>query len=621
MPDVVLSLCLSILCLSYLSLGAQWLGEREFRTLSKAQVASLVSSPDPVKNLDPANRASHLSKILIPRSPDTNNNTQVKNYIVSTLRKLDWDIEEDSFKDNTPYGVKHFTNVIATKDPEAPRRVIVAAHFDSKFYSTYPDNQAEALDPLLNRRKEQLEEGLIDDEDVAETTLQLVFFDGEEAYMDWTATDSVYGARHLAEKWATTYIPPNTKRRLRNSATELATIEHLILLDLLGAKNPLVQSYFIDTAWLFDALVSAERRLVDAGVVTATDNAEPDAWRSFFAPRLDMNNHGFISDDHIPFMQRGVSILHVISSPFPRVWHTLLDDASALDLETMMRWNLIMRVFMCEYLGLQPDSNIATLKRDNEELHPRAAAPVRFSMDDGADEFGPGMGLNLDAGDDGDDNVMDMITIMQEFQKKKSMKANSRSAAFMHKKDALIAAARKEAETMVRDGHAYIEQCKARLVEMRAQETPANEVLKDAIGLWAAHEDSFQSLLSIFPELIEDLSPKRAHDINAASELLETHPLAREASRRRLMKNARKDMEEGISNQKVWIIYFLLVENPLPTLFMVFLLLSLRRTLRRSSNITRLCCCLRLGDLYAMLLCYAVVAALATAVPVLVRLT
>lgn len=56
---------------------------------------------------------------------------------------------------------------------------------------------AEALDPLLNRRKDQLEEGLIDDEDVAETTLQLVFFDGEEAFKEWTDTDSVYGARYV----------------------------------------------------------------------------------------------------------------------------------------------------------------------------------------------------------------------------------------------------------------------------------------------------------------------------------------------------------------------------------------------------------------------------------------
>ena len=32
-------------------------------------------------------------------------------------------------------------------------------------------------------------------------TLQFVFFDGEEAFEEWTETDTIYGARHLADKW------------------------------------------------------------------------------------------------------------------------------------------------------------------------------------------------------------------------------------------------------------------------------------------------------------------------------------------------------------------------------------------------------------------------------------
>lgn len=65
----------------------------------------------------------------------------MRNYIVSTLKSLDWHVEEDTFTDNTPYGTKRFTNVIATKDPDAPRRVVVAAHFDSKFFPDFPQNQ------------------------------------------------------------------------------------------------------------------------------------------------------------------------------------------------------------------------------------------------------------------------------------------------------------------------------------------------------------------------------------------------------------------------------------------------------------------------------------------------
>lgn len=56
---------------------------------------------------------------------------------------------------------------------------------------------AETLNPLLDKRKERFDAGEENDEDVADITLQLVFFDGEEAFVDWTETDSIYGARYF----------------------------------------------------------------------------------------------------------------------------------------------------------------------------------------------------------------------------------------------------------------------------------------------------------------------------------------------------------------------------------------------------------------------------------------
>jgi len=56
---------------------------------------------------------------------------------------------------------------------------------------------AETLNPLLDTRQKRLDDDNEDDEDVADTTLQLIFFDGEEAFKDWTDTDSIYGARFV----------------------------------------------------------------------------------------------------------------------------------------------------------------------------------------------------------------------------------------------------------------------------------------------------------------------------------------------------------------------------------------------------------------------------------------
>lgn len=59
-----------------------------------------------------------------------------------------------------------------------------------------------------------------------------------------------------------------------------------------------------------------------------------------------------IDDDHKPFERRGVPIIHVIASPFPSVWHTLRDNANAIDGPTVEKLNMIFRNFVAEYLGL-----------------------------------------------------------------------------------------------------------------------------------------------------------------------------------------------------------------------------------------------------------------------------
>ena len=108
--------------------------------------------------------------------------------------------------------------------------------------------------------------------------------------------------------------------------------EHLVLLDLLGAPHPQIRSYFPDTAWLFDSLISAESSLLSANVIGGEGgggeggDGQPAGLgrESFFRPRSAGERAlGYMGDDHVPFLQRGVSVLHVIAEPFPRVWHTL----------------------------------------------------------------------------------------------------------------------------------------------------------------------------------------------------------------------------------------------------------------------------------------------------------
>jgi hypothetical protein len=54
-------------------------------------------------------------------------------YIVSQMQGLGWEVELDSFVEpNTIVGQVPFSNIIATLDPAAPRRLVLACHYDSK---------------------------------------------------------------------------------------------------------------------------------------------------------------------------------------------------------------------------------------------------------------------------------------------------------------------------------------------------------------------------------------------------------------------------------------------------------------------------------------------------------
>lgn len=65
------------------------------------------------------------------------------------------------------------------------------------------------------------------------------------------------------------------------------------------------------------------------------------------------NNAWGVQDDHIPFMARGVEVLHIIPTPFPSVWHTMNDDGAHLDIPTVEDWARMVTAFVGEWMDLE----------------------------------------------------------------------------------------------------------------------------------------------------------------------------------------------------------------------------------------------------------------------------
>ncbi|XP_048837410.1 glutaminyl-peptide cyclotransferase-like a [Brienomyrus brachyistius] len=313
--------------------------------LSAAQVKRLASHVSLTRLWE-----TYLRPFLRERLPGTTGSKLVRQHIVSQLSSLSagWLVETDPFSSPTPHGPVTFSNVLAVLDPAAPRRLLLACHYDSKAIQP-PRGKAQkpfvgasdsavpcamilelvtALDGQLKSLTQQK----------VPLTLQLVFFDGEEAFQEWTATDSLYGSRHLAERMSRTSHPAGGPH-----ATLLQAVDLFVLLDLIGAPDPLFVNHFDNTARWFDRLITAEKRLHKLGLLSSHPSEQ-----SYFRKDVYL---GPVQDDHIPFLQRGVPVLHLIATPFPSFWHTLQDTEENMHAPTVENLTKIMMVFLAEYLG------------------------------------------------------------------------------------------------------------------------------------------------------------------------------------------------------------------------------------------------------------------------------
>ncbi|KAK9453223.1 peptidase family M28-domain-containing protein [Dipodascopsis uninucleata] len=320
-----------------------------------------------------------LSPMLIPRIPGTENSSIVRTHIMDQFAMLEgnWEVVTDSFFTEVPEyggisGELNFTNMIFRLSPQkrkASRQsngndtfsykternikyLTLVAHYDSKVSpvgfigaidSAYPCALlmylAKAITAPLTKRWDALLASNISLSD--EVGLQIIFMDGEEALIDWSETDSLYGARHLAHLWESEMSVSQFSR-----LSELQNIDLFVLLDLLGASKPQVPCYYPLTSWACKELGDSEKLARDSTTIMKTPGKRTFVRSEHITPNI------MIEDDHIPFLRKGVPIFHVIPVPFPKQWHTLNDDGDHLDKATVHDWAVIFMTWCSTYFGL-----------------------------------------------------------------------------------------------------------------------------------------------------------------------------------------------------------------------------------------------------------------------------
>jgi len=219
--------------------------------------------------------------------------------ITAELERNGWKVERQSFTDETPQGPVTFVNLIGRYGGSAgSQRFIVCSHYDTKFYDTIAfvgaNDGASSTGALM-----ELSRVLALDPELARQ-VELVFFDGEEALVQFSPTDGTYGSRHYA-------------RDLRESGRN-RQFRAGVLWDMIGDRD------------LTITLPPDSPEEVAKGILSS---AEALGVRERF---------GFHSqpiwDDHIPLNQARIPTIDLIDFDYP-YWHTADDTLDKLSPESL----------------------------------------------------------------------------------------------------------------------------------------------------------------------------------------------------------------------------------------------------------------------------------------------
>lgn len=257
----------------------------------------------------------HLERIVDigPRPAGSPGAAKTRAYILEQLAALDIEATEQPFEAKTPIGPVAMANVRATIPPRrgsgpagpGAGRILITGHYDTKLFKELTfvganDGGSSTAFLIELARVLKARENAI--------TIELVFFDGEEAFVEWSlASDSTYGSRHYVEA--------------ARAGGTLKDIRAMVLVDMIGDRQLTIKRDENSTPWLNDIVWGAARRL----------------GRTEFADQTTV-----IEDDHLPFIQAGIPAIDIIDLEYPdetlRYWHTAddtLDKVSARSLQVV----------------------------------------------------------------------------------------------------------------------------------------------------------------------------------------------------------------------------------------------------------------------------------------------
>ena len=257
---------------------------------------------EPWKEFSGEKAFAHVQRLVAlgPRPPESDAIKQARNYIHQQLVATGWQVIDQPFTGKTPRGLVHFVNMIARRpdQPDQKKLFLVASHYDTKTFDLIrfvgANDGGSSSGALI-----ELGRVLNQHPDLA-ARVELIFFDGEEAYNQFTKTDGLYGSRFFANK--------------ARQAKRAQYYRGGIVWDMIGDRILTITLPFDSPSELA------------SGIFDAADALKV---RNHFTFYRDM-----VLDDHSPLNEVGIPTIDLIDFDYSP-WHTADDTMDKLSPESL----------------------------------------------------------------------------------------------------------------------------------------------------------------------------------------------------------------------------------------------------------------------------------------------
>jgi len=259
---------------------------------------------------------AHVQRLidLGPHPAGSNAIDKARGYIEEQLRHSGWQITRQAFTEDTPRGKIEFVNLIARFSGDgnaAPSSFLLCSHYDTKLFKAIrfvgANDGGSSTGLLLELAR------VIGQHPNLAKNIELVFFDGEEAYENFSDTDGLYGSRYFAKQ-----LQSGGAKQFRAG----------ILFDMVGDRS-------LGITLPADSPAALARDIFAA--------AEALKLRNYFS-YLDRD----LIDDHAPLNAIGIPTIDMIDFDYPW-WHTADDTIDKISAQSLQIVGSVALYYLSEF--------------------------------------------------------------------------------------------------------------------------------------------------------------------------------------------------------------------------------------------------------------------------------